>query len=176
LVPVVWFTGLSGAGKSTIARGVARELWKHRPGVELLDGDIVRTKLCRDLRFSREDRCENLQRISFVAGLLARHEIIVLVAAISPYREIRDQIRRRHECFIEVFVNAPLEVCERRDPKGLYRKARAGLLQNFTGISDPYEHPVEPDVECRTDLESPAASCAKVVQAVEGILSHAGRS
>jgi adenylylsulfate kinase len=172
LVPVVWFTGLSGSGKSTIASGVASKLRRRGFAVQVLDGDIVRTTLGKDLGFSREDRCESLRRISYVAGLLTAHKVVVLVAAISPYSAVREEIRRNHTHFIEVFVNAPLEVCEERDPKGLYRKARAGIIQNFTGISDPYESPERPDIECRTDKENVETSCARVVEAVERTVSQ----
>jgi len=174
LVPVVWFTGLSGSGKSTIASGVASKLRKRGFAVEVLDGDIVRSTLGKDLGFSHEDRCESLRRISYVAGLLSAHNIIVLVAAISPYSAVREEIRRNHAHFIEVFVNAPLAICEERDPKGLYRKARAGIIQKFTGISDPYESPERPDVECRTDKENVETSCARVVAAVEISVSRNG--
>lgn len=173
MVPVVWFTGLSGSGKSTIASGVADELRKRGMPVEILDGDVMRTNLGKELGFCPEARRENLERISFVACLLNRHGVVVLVPAISPYREVRDEIRRSHLCFIEVFVNAPLSVCEQRDPKGLYRRARSGEIKCFTGISDKYEGPAQPDVECKTDLETPEVSCARVIDAIERILESA---
>lgn len=159
----VWFTGLSGAGKSTISRAVEQELRSRNCLVEILDGDIVRQNLTKGLGFSKEDRDENIRRIGFVAHLLTRNGVIVLVSAISPYSEIRQQVRERIGDFIEVYVNAPLEVCEQRDVKGLYKKARAGQIKQFTGIDDPYEAPLKPDVECRTDLESESESVAKVL-------------
>ena len=163
----VWFTGLSSAGKSTLSRAVYEELAEHGYRVELLDGDEVRQYLSRGLGFSREDRDENIRRIGYVAEMLTRHDVIVLVAAISPYRGARDEVRARISNFVEVYVNAPLGVCERRDVKGLYRKARAGKIPQFTGIDDPYEAPLRPEVECRTDLESIAESAARVVDAIE---------
>ncbi len=160
----VWFTGLSGAGKTTLARAVYDELKKRGNRVEILDGDVVRQYLTKGLGFSKEDRDENIRRIGFVAHLLTRNGVIVLVAAISPYRATREEVRRKIGDFIEVYVNAPLEVCEQRDVKGLYKKARAGEIKNFTGISDPYEPPLNPEVECRTDLERVEESVAKVLR------------
>lgn len=163
----VWFTGLSGAGKTTISRAVEQELRDRRLLVEILDGDIVRQNLTKGLGFSKQDRDENIRRIGFVAHLLTRNGVIVLVSAISPYREIREQVRERIGDFIEVYVNAPLAVCEQRDVKGLYKKARAGEIKQFTGIDDPYEAPLKPEVVCRTDIESEAESVAKVLQTLE---------
>jgi len=163
----VWFTGLSGAGKTTLARAVYDELKKRGYRVEILDGDVVRQYLTKGLGFSKEDRDENIRRIGFVAHLLTRNGVIVLVAAISPYRETREEVRRKIGDFIEVYVNAPLEVCEQRDVKGLYKKARAGEIKNFTGISDPYEPPLNPEVECRTELERVEESVAKVLGKLE---------
>jgi adenylylsulfate kinase len=163
----VWFTGLSGSGKTTISQGVASELRARGYRVETLDGDVVRKSLTKDLGFSKEDRDENIRRIGFVAHLLSRNGVLVMVAAISPYREIRDEVRTRIGSFVEVFVNAPLEVCEQRDAKGLYRKARAGEIKGFTGIDDPYEPPLAPEVECHTDLETVEESVAKVLGAIE---------
>ena len=159
----LWFTGLSGAGKTTISRAVEKELKSHGYKVEVLDGDVVRQNLTKGLGFSKEDRDENIRRVGFVANLLTRNQVIVLVSAISPYHEIREEVRQQIGNFVEVYVNAPLEVCEERDVKGLYRKARAGEIKNFTGIDDPYEPPQNPEVECRTDLESVEESVSKVL-------------
>ncbi len=137
----VWFTGLSGAGKTTICRSVATELLAHGLQVEVIDGDVIRNYLCKDLGFSKSDRDENIRRIAFVSQLLTRNGAIVLVSAISPYRDARDAARRSIGDFMEVYVNTPLAVCEVRDPKLLYRKARAGKITGFTGIDDPYEPP-----------------------------------
>lgn len=162
----VWFTGLSGAGKTTICRSVQTELLSHGLKVEVLDGDAIRTYLSSDLGFSEEDRKENIKRIAYVAQLLTRNGVIVLVAAISPYRSSRDEARSTIGNFLEVYVNAPLQVCEARDPKGLYRRARAGQLQRFTGIDQPYEVPLSPDVECHTDIESAMESSERVIASV----------
>lgn len=159
----VWFTGLSGAGKTTISRAVEQELKSHGYRVEILDGDIVRQHLTKGLGFSKEDRDENIRRVGFVANLLTRNQVIVLVSAISPYREIREEVRQQIVNFVEVYVNAPLAVCEQRDVKGLYKKARAGEIKNFTGIDDPYEHPFQSEVECRTDIETLEESVSKVL-------------
>lgn len=163
----VWFTGLPAAGKTTISQGVERELRARGYSVELLDGDIIRQHLTKGLGYSKEDRDENIRRIGFVAQLLTRNGVIVLVAVISPYREIREEVKKRIRDFIEVYVNAPLEVCEQRDPKGLYKKARAGEIRNFTGIDAPYEPPLHPDVECRTAEETVEDSIQKVLQYME---------
>jgi bifunctional enzyme CysN/CysC len=166
----LWFTGLSGAGKTTISRAVEERLVARGYQVESLDGDIVRKHLSKGLGYSREDREENIRRIGFVARLLARNGVIVTVAAISPYRATRDEVRRSIGEFVEVYVNAPLEVCERRDEKGLYRQARAGQIRGFTGIDDPYEPPLAPEVECRTDRESVEESVERVLRALSGRL------
>lgn len=163
----VWFTGLSSAGKTSIALAVERALKARGYKVEVLDGDIVRQKLTKGLGFSKDDRDENIRRIGFVAHLLTRNGVMVLVAAISPYRAVRDEVRRQNGDFVEVYVNAPLEVCERRDVKGLYKKARLGQIRNFTGIDDPYEPPVNPDVECETDREAIEESMTKVLAKLE---------
>jgi adenylylsulfate kinase len=159
----VWFTGLSGAGKTTISCAVGNRLKSYGQKLEILDGDVVRLNLCKGLGFSKEDRDENIRRVGFVASLLTRNQVTVLVSAISPYREIRQEVRERIGNFVEVYVNAPLQVCEQRDVKGLYKKARAGEIKNFTGIDDPYEPPFNPDVECRTDLETVEESVSKVL-------------
>lgn len=167
----VWLTGLSSAGKTTIGKAVCDRLMLAGKRAELVDGDAFRQQLCKDLGFSRQDRDENIRRIGFVANLLTRNGVIVLVSAISPYRALRDEQRLRIGEFVEVFVNAPLTVCERRDVKGLYKKARSGQLMGFTGIDDPYEPPLDPEVECFTDRESIAESAGKVLQFLERYLS-----
>ena len=159
----LWFTGLSGAGKTTISQAVEKELRLLDYKVESLDDDVVRQNLTKGLGFSREDRDENIRRIGFVANLLTRNQVIVLVSAISPYREVRSEVRDRIGDFVEVYVNAPLKVCEARDVKGLYKKARSGMIKNFTGIDDPYEPPINPEVECKTDSETLEQSVAKVL-------------
>ena len=159
----VWFTGFSGAGKSTIATALTKELKSQDYDLEVLDGDEIRENLTKDLGFSKEDRDTNIRRIGFVAKLLTRHGVIVLVPVISPYRSIRDEMRQNISDFVEVFVNAPISVCEDRDVKGLYKKARAGEIKQFTGIDDPYEPPLNPEVECRTDLEELPESVAKIM-------------
>jgi adenylylsulfate kinase len=167
----VWFTGLSGAGKTTICGAVSTELAERGYRVEVLDGDLLRKHLSRDLGFSKEDRDENIRRIGFIAELLTRNGIVVLVAVISPYRAVRDEVRRKIGRFVEVYVDAPLEICEQRDPKGLYGKARRGELRGFTGIDDPYEAPLTPEVRCETDRETLAASSHKVISAVMSYMS-----
>ncbi|MEC4893036.1 MAG: adenylyl-sulfate kinase [Oscillatoria sp. PMC 1051.18] len=165
----IWFTGLSGAGKTTISKIVAERLREQGYKIEVLDGDVVRQNLSKGLGFSKADRDENIRRIGFVSHLLTRNGVIVIVSAISPYREIREEVRERIKDFVQVYVNAPLEVCEDRDVKGLYQRARAGEIKGFTGIDDPYEPPLHPDVECRTDLEDISESVAKVFQKLEDL-------
>jgi adenylylsulfate kinase len=160
---VVWLTGLSSAGKSTIAAELLDRMHAAGHRVEMLDGDIIRQRLSKDLGFSKPDRDENIRRIGFVAELLAKNGVTVIVAAISPYRAVRDEVRSRIPGFVEVYVNAPLDVCEHRDVKGLYRKARAGILHGFTGIDDPYEPPLQPEIECRTDLETVEESVQRIL-------------
>ncbi len=160
---VIWFTGLSGSGKTTIAHGVQDKLMESGVPVEILDGDVVRENLSKGLGFSKEDRDTNIRRIAFVAHLLQRNGVFVITAAISPYRSVREEARVMIKDFIEVFADAPLEVCEERDVKGLYQKARAGEIKGFTGIDDPYEPPVGPEVVCSTDRETPEESAQKVV-------------
>ena len=163
----LWFTGLSGSGKTTISEIVERELRSRERPVEVLDGDIVRTNLSKGLSFSRDDRNINVLRIGFVANLLTRNGVGVVVSAISPYKEARDQVRRRIVDFVEVFVDAPLEVCADRDVKGLYKKAFSGEIEQFTGVSDPYEPPNAPDLTLKTDEESPEESAQKVIEKLE---------
>lgn len=166
---VLWFTGLSGAGKSTLASAVAQRLAATR-AVELLDGDEIRTFLSAGLTFSRADRDTNVQRIGYVARLLANHGVVVLVAAISPYADTRADLRRRSAAaghpFLEIYVNAPLATVTERDVKGLYRRALAGELPNFTGVSDPYEPPTAPAVELHTDRESREACELRILDAI----------
>ena len=167
----VWFTGLSGAGKTTLSRAVHRELVARGHRIECLDGDIVRQYLSKGLGFSKEDRDENIRRIGYIADLLTRHGVVVLVSAISPYRAARDEVRHRIGNFLEIYVHAPLEVCETRDVKGLYRRARAGEISHLSGVDDPYEPPLAPDVECHTDKESVDESAAKVLDIIERTLA-----
>ena len=163
----LWFTGLSGAGKTTISQAVEKELIGQGYKVEVLDGDVVRENLTKGLGFSKADRDENIRRIGFVAQLLTRNGVIVIVSAISPYRSIRDEVRSRIGDFVEVYVNAPLAVCEERDVKGLYKRARSGEIKSFTGIDDPYEAPMSPEIECRTDQETLEESVTKVLTEVQ---------
>jgi adenylylsulfate kinase len=160
---VIWFTGLSGSGKTTIAHLVENKLMEAGVPIEILDGDVVRENLSKGLGFSKEDRDTNIRRIAFVAHLLQRNGVFVITAAISPYRSVREEARVMIKDFLEVFADAPLEVCEQRDVKGLYQKARAGEIKGFTGIDDPYEPPVGPEVVCSTDRETPEESAQKVI-------------
>lgn len=164
----VWFTGLSGAGKTTIAHRLAPIIRERRGQVELLDGDVVRTNLSKGLGFSKEDRDTNIRRIGFVCQLLTRNGVPVITAAISPYREIRDEVRELIGNFIEVHVDCSLDELVHRDVKGLYAKALRGEIANFTGVSDPYEPPVDPEVVVHTDRETIDESLAKVVSYLEG--------
>jgi adenylylsulfate kinase len=162
----VWFTGLSGSGKSTLASALAKRLRKANVSTIVLDADVLRQGFCAGLGFSREDRTENVRRISELAYRLSEAGAVVLVAAIAPYRDTRLAARARIGRFIEVYVNAPLKTCIERDPKGLYAKAIAGEILHFTGISDPYEEPLTPDIECRTDRESVVDCTAVLLAAV----------
>jgi adenylyl-sulfate kinase len=150
----VWFTGLSGAGKSTLAEKLTARLRCEGAKVELLDGDVVRTNLSKELGFSRSDRDMNIRRIGFVAELLARNGVVAIIAAISPYRDVREEVKGRIERFVEVYVECPIDVLKERDTKGLYKRALAGEIRNFTGISDPYEPPLNPSVVIHSDRES----------------------
>jgi adenylylsulfate kinase len=160
---ILWFTGLSGAGKTTLARLIEAELKARGRRVEVLDGDIIRTNLSKGLGFSKEDRDTNIRRIGFVCNLLARNEVVAVTAAISPYREVRDEVRRMAGSFVEVYVKCPLEVLAERDVKGLYKKALAGEIKNFTGVDDPYEEPLNPEVAVETDRETPDQSAARIM-------------
>jgi adenylyl-sulfate kinase len=158
----LWFTGMSGAGKSTVSERVLERLRTCGAKVELLDGDVVRTHLSKGLGFSREDRDTNIRRIGFVCELLSRNGVIAVVAAISPYRAVREEVRSRIEHFVEVYVHCPIEVLAERDVKGLYKKALAGEIPNFTGVSDPYEPPANPEVTIDSSREEIDASVEKV--------------
>ena len=167
---VVWFTGLSAAGKTTVGKLVAQELEQRGHIVEVLDGDVIRTHLSAGLGFSKEDRDANVARIGWVASRLARAGAAVVVAAVSPYEEARQRARalvEEHAPFVEVHVATPLEVCAARDPKGLYAKARSGEIQQFTGVSDPYEEPASPELRLNTEGNEPAESAATVLEVLE---------
>jgi adenylyl-sulfate kinase len=173
----LWFTGLPCSGKSTLAEIVEKELRRRGRFVEILDGDEVRKHLTKGLGFSREDRDENIRRIGFVCRLLSRNGGIAIAAAISPYSSVRDEVRAGHESgrFIEVYVNTPLEVCIKRDVKGMYKKALAGEMKNFTGIDDPYEPPANPELVIDTPSESEQQSAARILGKLEqlGLLDPA---
>ncbi|MBI3535963.1 MAG: adenylyl-sulfate kinase [Chloroflexi bacterium] len=160
----IWFTGLSGAGKTTLSRLVEKELCARGYKVEVLDGDVVRENLSKGLGFSKEDRDTNIRRIGFVCELLTRNGVIAIAAAISPYRAVRDENRARVKGrFVEVYCRAPIEILSARDVKGLYKKALAGEIKNFTGVDDPYEPPLNPEVIIESDKETPEQSAAKVI-------------
>jgi UDP-N-acetylglucosamine 2-epimerase (non-hydrolysing) len=164
---VVWFTGLPSAGKSTLARGLEKELARDGRRVEVLDGDEVRARLTKGLGFSRADRDENIRRIAYVAGLLARNGVVAVTATISPYRDVRAEIRAEIGDFVEVYVNCPVEECIRRDVKGLYGKALRNEIPNFTGVSDPYEPPANPEIMVETHQEGPEDSLEAILTALE---------
>jgi len=163
----LWFTGLSGSGKSTIAERVALRLQRKGVAVEILDGDIVRTHLSKGLGFNREDRDENIKRVGFVCQLLTRNGVAAIASVISPYREARDYNRKTIGNFVEVYTRCPVEVCAERDLKGLYQKAKAGEIKGFTGVDDPYEPPLNPELVCHTDTESVDQSVEKVLKKLE---------
>lgn len=163
----IWMTGLSGAGKSTISAALERELRARERLVEVLDGDVVRTNLSKGLGFGREDRDTNILRIGWVCEVLTRNGVIAIAAAISPYRDTRDQVRTRISNFAEVFVHCSLEGCIERDVKGLYRQALAGEIKEFTGVSDPYEAPLAPEVVVHTERETVEESVARIIAYLE---------
>ena len=164
---VIWLTGLSGAGKSTIAQALTTVLRERGAHVEVLDGDVVRTHLSKGLGFSKEDRDTNVRRIGWVCDLVARYGGVAVAAAISPYRAVRDEIRASTERFFEIYVECPLDVCVERDVKGLYAKALRGEIANFTGVSDPYEPPVNPEITVNTATEALDTSVQRIIAALE---------
>jgi adenylyl-sulfate kinase len=164
----LWFTGMSGAGKSTIADLLEQRFLAMGAKVEVLDGDVVRTHISRGLGYSREDRNENILRIGFVCEVLSRNGVIAIAAAISPYRDARQEVRGRIQDFVEVYFECPLNVLVERDVKGLYKKALAGEIEHFTGISDPYEPPLAPDVVIHSGYESPEEAELKILAVLEG--------
>jgi adenylylsulfate kinase len=163
----VWFTGLPCSGKSSVADRVAEKLKEKGFKVERLDGDIVREHLTHDLGFSKEDRDENISRVTFVAKLLTRNGVAVLASFVSPYRERRDKSRKEIGNFVEVYVKCPLEVCMKRDIKGMYKKAINGEITNFTGINDPYEEPIDPEIIVEADKETIDESANKVLKKLD---------
>jgi adenylyl-sulfate kinase len=166
----LWFTGMSGAGKSTISGILEKRLRAHDAKVEVLDGDEVRAYLSRGLGFSKEHREENIRRIGYVCELLSRNGVVAIAAAISPYREVRDEVRARIPNFVEVYVECPVETLAQRDVKGLYKKALAGEIPQFTGISDPYEPPLHPEVTVNSSRQTPEES----VEQIWATLEHLG--
>jgi adenylyl-sulfate kinase len=174
----LWMTGLSGAGKSTLTAALVEELRKHDLSIEVLDGDEVRTNLSKGLGFSKEDRDTNIRRIGYVSRLLSRNGVGVITAAISPYRAVRDEVRRDIESdgalFIEVYVKCPIDVLAKRDVKGLYKKALAGEIKEFTGVSDPYEEPINAEVIVHTDRETVERSAQRILNelARQGLLAE----
>lgn len=165
----LWFTGLSGAGKTTVSRVVEQELRARGMKVEVLDGDVVRENLSKGLGFSKEDRDTNIRRIGWVCEVLSRNGVVAIAAAISPYREIRDEIRGKVNNFVEVYAECPIPVLAERDVKGLYKKALAGEIKNFTGVSDPYEAPLHPEVVYHSDSETVQESVSKVLRKLEDL-------
>ncbi|MBI4789267.1 MAG: adenylyl-sulfate kinase [Chloroflexi bacterium] len=163
----LWFTGLSGSGKTTCSRIVEKELRARGHKVEMLDGDVVRENLSKGLTFSKEDRDINIRRIGFVCEILTRNEVIAITAAISPYRAVRDENRARIGRFIEVYAKCPISVLAERDVKGLYKKALAGEIKNFTGIDDPYEEPLNPEIVIESDKETPEQSAQRIIARLE---------
>ena len=163
----LWFTGLPGSGKSTLSQAVEAVLLERGMRVEILDGDEVRTNLSKGLGFSKQDRDTNIRRIGYVCNLLSRNGVVAISAAISPYREIRDELRGKITNFVEVYTECSIDELSRRDPKGLYKKALCGEIKNFTGVSDPYEAPHNPEVSCNTETETLQQSLDKIVRSLE---------
>lgn len=171
----IWFTGLPCSGKSTLARLLAAELERRGRDCEVLDGDVVRQHLTKGLGFSKADRDENIRRIGFVCSLLSKHSVIAIAAAISPYQSVRDEVRALIPNFFEIYVNASLETCIRRDVKGMYKKAIAGEIKNFTGVDDPYEPPLHPEIVVGTDRHTPDECISVILLGLEasGLLNRA---
>ena len=165
----LWFTGLSGAGKSTLAQAIERQLQAHGRNVEVLDGDVVRTNLSKGLGFSREDRDTNIKRIAFVCHLLTRNGVACISAAISPYTEARAWARGEIGNFVEVYLKCPIDVCRQRDVKGLYRLADEGKIKGFTGVDDPYEEPLHPELVIETDKETVEESVTRILAKLEAL-------
>lgn len=164
----LWFTGLPASGKTTLADALAQQLsGRYGLRVERLDGDIVRQTLCRDLGFSAEDRQKNIERITYIARLLTKNQVVVITSFVSPQKEIRNWARRQIRDFVEVYVKCPVEECIRRDPKGLYRKALSGEIAQFTGISDPYEEPDHPEIVVETDKENVEECVKKIINVLK---------
>lgn len=163
----LWFTGLSGAGKTTVSRVIEKELRDRGMKVEVLDGDVIRENLSKGLGFSKEDRDTNIRRIGWVCEVLSRNGVVAIAAAISPYREIRDEIRGKVENFVEIYAECPIPVLAERDVKGLYKKALAGEIKNFTGVSDPYEAPLNAEVTYHSDNETVQESAQKILNKLE---------
>ena len=163
----VWFSGLSASGKTTLAGMLEEALLERGLAVEVLDGEAVRADLSQDLGFTRADRKTHIRRMAFTARLLARNGVAVLVAASTPYQDIRDEIRQDFDCLVELFVDCPLEVCIQRDPKGLYKKALAGEIKHFCGVDEPFERPDKAEIVVHTDRESPGECVDKAMRALE---------
>lgn len=165
----LWFTGLSGAGKTTVSRVIADDLRARGMKVEILDGDVIRENLSKGLGFSKEDRDTNIRRIGWVCEVLSRNGVVAIAAAISPYRELRDELRGKIGSFVEVYAECPIDVLAERDVKGLYKKALAGEIKNFTGVSDPYEAPLNPEVVYHSDRETVQESADKILRKLEAL-------
>lgn len=163
----IWFTGLPSSGKTTLAKMVENILLERGLNVEVLDGEDIRKNLSKDLGYSKEDRDINIRRIGYICSLLSRNNVVAIASCISPYKEIRDEVRRNIGNFIEVYVKCPLDVLKKRDIKGLYEKALKGEIKGFTGVDDPYEEPDKPEVIVQTDKETPEESCHKIIKTLE---------